>query len=270
MNQDDDNLWLAAALDGELGVDSSVDFQSRLARDPALQAEWARQRALRTAIREGATYHDLPAPLRERIAETIGTRKETDSAPGSLARQTSMSPARAGRRRWTLAAASAALGAMLGAGLTWRMVEHRPALRDDGERIAEDAVAGHIRATLTDRPIDVASSDQHTVKPWLAERLSYSPPVPDLSAHGFELTGARRDVIDGQMVGVLVYRRRQHTISAFLRPTGAAGRGPQPLHRAVRGFNVVALTRGTIDYWVVSDLNARELGDFVDLLVAGG
>jgi len=60
----------------------------------------------------------------------------------------------------------------------------------DDERIAQEALASHVRATLGNRLFDVASSDQHTVKPWLSARLAFSPPVADFSAHGFELREA--------------------------------------------------------------------------------
>lgn len=269
MKQDDD-MWLNAALDGELGVEGSVEFQARLARDPALQAAWARQRALRSAIREGGCYHEMPTPLRMRISATVAARADAIAPAAAASRPGPAAPAIPRRRRFALVAAGALAGAMLGAGLTWRMLDHRAAPGDDELRIAQDAVAGHVRAAMTDRLVDVASSDQHTVKPWLAARLAYAPPVPELSAHGFELAGARRDVIDGQVVAVLVYRRRQHTISAFVRPMAADTPAAPMQRRAVRGFNVVELSRGAMDYWIVSDLNARDLADFAELLAAGG
>jgi anti-sigma factor RsiW len=162
------------------------------------------------------------------------------------------------------------IGAVFGAGLDWRLRERGSAADVAGPRIAEDAVAGHVRAILTGRLIDVASSDQHTVKPWLSARLTYSPPVPDLSAHGFELAGARRDVIDGQLVAALVYRRRQHIISAYVQPAPDHPVRPEPATRTFRGFNVIEATQGSLRYWIVSDLNVRELGDFADFLRAGG
>jgi anti-sigma factor RsiW len=90
--------------------------------------------------------------------------------------------------------------------------------------------------------------------------------VPDLSAQAFELVGARRDVIDGQTAATLVYRRRQDVISAFVRP-GSVQSDFQVL--SVRGFNVIRAARNGMEYWVVSDLNARKLGDFVELVQEG-
>src|SRR6266550_5418935 len=104
------------------------------------------------------------------------------------------------------------------------------------EDVALEAVATHVRATLSNRQIEVASSDQHTVKPWLSARLDYSPPVQDLAAEGFALTGGRLDTLERRPVATLVYRYRQHTLDAFVRPDSA--HAPLTALRTVRGFSV--------------------------------
>jgi anti-sigma factor RsiW len=268
MKHDEENLRLTAALDGELGVEGSLELQASLAKNPSLQDAWERQRALRSAIRERAVYHEMPAPLKARLGQMIST------ANGDAVSQIPSKPPRAGRvvnearRRWTFAAAGALAGAILGAGITWRgLIPGTSA--DEAQRIAEDAVAGHVRAALSGRLVDVASADQHTVKPWLSANLPFAPQVPDLSAHGFELVGARRDVIEGELAAVLVYRRRQHVISAFLRPLANPPAEQAVRRNVVRGFNVVSFSRGSAGFWIVSDLNAHDLGDFTDLLTAG-
>ena len=124
-------------------------------------------------------------------------------------------------------------------------------------------LASHVRATLDRRQIEVASSDQHTVKPWLSARLAYSPPVADLSAQGFELLGARIDHIAGQPVAVLVYKRRQHLIDAYVWP--ARGRTSE-LALKRDGFNLARFAAGDMNFWVVSDLNRNELDDLARLL----
>jgi anti-sigma factor RsiW len=131
------------------------------------------------------------------------------------------------------------------------------------EDVAVEAVATHVRATLSDHLIEVASSDQHTVKPWLSARLDYSPPVRDLANEGFALIGGRLDTLDKQRVATLVYRYRLHTIDVFVRPESA--HAPSAL-RSVRGFNVAHATGSGMDWFAVSDVSADVLTAFVQRL----
>src|SRR5438034_4180486 len=104
------------------------------------------------------------------------------------------------------------------------------------EDFAVAAVAAHVRATLNDHLIEVASSDRHTVKPWLSARLDYSPPVQDLTNEGFTLIGGRLDYLERRPVATLVYRYREHTIDVFVRPE--TSHAPMSALRTVRGLNV--------------------------------
>jgi anti-sigma factor RsiW len=138
----------------------------------------------------------------------------------------------------------------------------------DGTDLATEAVASHVRATLSNHLTDVATSDRHTVKPWLSSRLDYSPPVQDLSGEGFALTGGRVDYLDRHAVATLVYRYREHVIDVFVRPgPGSAARSP-PV-RTVRGFNVVRVNGAGMDWLAVSDTNAEVLTAFVTRLAGG-
>jgi anti-sigma factor RsiW len=245
MTREEAARLLHAYVDGELDAAKSLEFEAHLAGNQAARAACERLREMSAAIRDRADYHAAPRSLAARL------RASVPAAPEEAPRRTAW-------RAWLKPAALFAAIALV----TWAVaiVAMRPG--EDG-RIAQEALASHVRATLGNRLYDVASADQHTVKPWLSARLAFSPPVADFSAHGFELRGGRLDYVGGQSVAVLVYQRRQHVIDVFVWPAREQRIG----HTMVRdGFNIESFARGGMGFWLVSDLNRNELGDFARLL----
>jgi anti-sigma factor RsiW len=236
---------LHAYVDGELDAAKSLELEAHLAGNPEARAACERLREMSVAIRERADYHAAPASLTTRL------RTSVPAVPGG-------GPRRDAWRPWLKPAASFAAIALVAWGVAIMAVRPR-----EDDRIAQEVFTSHVRATLGSRLSDVASSDQHTVKPWLSARLPFSPPVADVSAHGFELRGGRLDYVGGQSVAVLVYQRRQHLIDVFVWPAPAQ-KAERTLARD--GFNIVRFARGGMSFWLVSDLNRNELDDFARLL----
>ena len=131
------------------------------------------------------------------------------------------------------------------------------------EDVVEQAVSRPTQATLEHRLVEVASSDQHTVKPWLSARIDYSPPVHDLASDGFPLVGGRLDTLGGRTVAVLVYGYRRHTIDVFVRPDAFA----MPSSHSLRGFNVAHLHAAGWDWLAVSDASPDVVDAFLAKLV---
>ena len=117
---------------------------------------------------------------------------------------------------------------------------------------------------MAPQPIDVASSDRHTVKPWFNGRIPAAPRVVDLATDGFALVGGRLDVVGRAPVPTLVYRYRLHLISLTAIPDGAA-LAAAPAARAVDGYNLVHWRDEGVSYWAVSDLAYAELDEFARL-----
>jgi len=206
---------------------------------------------LRTQLRAQLPYHRAPEALRARVQALAAP---APPAPGRA-------PAHQERWHWLLG------GALAGAAATMVVLLGGNALLDwrSGQDRVVQAVALHVQATLAQRAFEVASSDQHTVKPWLSARLDYSPPVRDLAAEGFPLDGARIDTLQGRRVAVLVYHYHRHVIDVYVQPAGGAGPAAA---RQLRGFNAVPARGAQMDWLAVSDVNAEVLENFVERLAA--
>jgi anti-sigma factor RsiW len=161
--------------------------------------------------------------------------------------------------------ASMAAVCILSVFTTWAVV-HQPGTVSTTEH---DAVAAHVRSLLQNSPIQVQSSDNHTVRPWFSGKVEFAPPVKDLTAEGFPLAGGRLDFVDGHRVAALVYRHGLHTISVFVWPETAGSPGGSGGTRPVAqvdGLNVLSWTKDGMVWWAVSDMEAGELKELRSLL----
>jgi anti-sigma factor RsiW len=238
---DNANLLVHAYVDGELDPAHALEVERQLARDPALAAEHARVETLQRLIRERLPREPAPLGLARRIEAAIGVPQEARGTP---------------HPSWRALAASVVLAAFLASGSTWFALRPGPTAT-----VADMVVGNHLRALMAPQPIDVASSDRHTVKPWFIGRIPESPRVVDLSQQGFPLVGGRIDVIGRVPVPTLVYRRRQHLISLSTVPSSATAI-LETVPRAIAGYNILSWTDGGLTYWAVSDVAPADLDSF--------
>ena len=237
----DDIERLSALADGELDAASAAALQRRLEAEPELRSRYEAILSLRQAIR---AIPDDGVPLE---------RLQTKAA--FAARQ----PKAEGKSSWRALAAAALMGAALSATVTFTSFQYNAR-----QEVAAFAVSNHIRGLLAEKPFDVASSDRHTIKPWFTTKLPESPAVVDLGASGFTLAGGRIDVIAGDPVPTVVYRRGPHAISlTTLRGVRAI---PQ---RSISGYNIKTWENDGLSYIAVSDLPPETLENFRQAFIAG-
>jgi len=247
MNCHEASMLIAAAADGEATRRMRTALTAHARTCPACATAQRELAELRDRLRIEMPYFTAPADLRARVQEAA--RHAAPLAPRT-------------RRNWRWFGAGALAGA-LAAAFAWVVVTTVVAERERSD-LVQEAVAAHVRATANERVIVVASTDQHTVKPWLSARLDYSPPVPLVEETGFHLAGGRLDELDGRPVATLVYRYRDHVVDVFVRP--ASGRAPDATPHTVRGFNVIQATGAAMDWTVVSDVSLATLQPFARTL----
>jgi anti-sigma factor RsiW len=245
---DDVQRLLHSYIDGELDLVHSIELEKHLEGCASCKRAHSAFLALRASVKSPEHYHRAPAALEDRIRTALEQ---------PAAREPSLPVARPARRvAWRVLALAASVAAAF---LIVRVLT--PA---GGDPLAAEILAGHIRSLMPGHLTDVESGDGHTVKPWFAGKLDFSPPVPDLSAAGFPVLGGRLDYIGGRPVAALVYGRRQHRINVFVWPAArASDRSPNSWSR--QGYNSVSWAKSGMEYRAISDLNAAELRQFVDL-----
>ncbi len=252
-------LWLHPYLDGELKRASVDELEAHLERCPACAKELASLESLRKVMRDNAPHYAAPASLRERLGKT--------NDAGSSAHVVALNARQSltTRARWFAIAASCLFAFSLGAGsMRWYA---REAASNAGEQaFVNNLLGSHLRSLAAVSPVDVISSDRHTVKPWFAGKIGQSPPVLDLAASGFPLIGGRIDYVGEQRVPVLVYGHGRHLIDVYLLPSVRAGAGRV---EQVQGYRVAAVTVQQQPAWIVGDLDEQEFDRFRQLVAAG-
>ncbi|VXC74584.1 putative transmembrane anti-sigma factor [Burkholderia sp. 8Y] len=229
--------------------------------------------SLESRLTDGSLYHHAPAHLPAQVLARV--REE------AAREERRLSQSRSRRNTWHLpfaapwpffggAFAGATLSAVvLGAVLWMQTAAHIPA----DSPIAQEIVSSHVRSLMSDRPIDVLSSDKHTVKPWFNGRIDYAPPVIDPAGPGFALVGGRLDYIGHRPVAVVVYRYLKHPIDVYVFPDKTSA-VPQKDAKAIvtRSDDGYALARWSdqgMTFWAVTDASAAVLHQFVQAIEAG-
>ena len=246
---------LNAFIDGELELTRRLDIESRISREPQLAAQVDALRAVRNAVRTRADYHRAP----EGLAAALATAARAQQEPMARMRtERAATKEGAAPRRWF---AWPSLAGGLAAGVALAFALQAVLFTSTGERqLEQDVVGSHVKATLSQRLLDVESSDHHTVKPWLSSHLDYSPPVPERIDAASPLLGARIDYVGSRPVATLVYRHAGHIVDVSTWPaseTKALSMAEQ------RGFRIAHWTSAGMAHWVVSDLNAQEFAGVV-------
>lgn len=267
MNCEETTKLMDGYLDGELDAITSQTIEQHLRECPRCNQAYATHGSLIRAIGNATPYYKAPSELRERIQSSL--RKElAEQSNGSGSLPADARPLIAKERveprsilfgaswNWLALAAAIAFAAVI----VWNLV---PRLQRPGndQFLATQLIASHVRSLMANHLTDVASSDQHTVKPWLDAKLDFAPAVVDLSTEGFPLIGGRLDYLDNRAVAALIYQRRKHFINLFVWPAAPdETRTPKTITR--QGYQLLHWIDSDFNYWAVSDVNETDLQTF--------
>jgi anti-sigma factor RsiW len=222
-------------LDGELDAVHALELEQHLATCPHCAGQLERFQTLKEVVSQKGVRWRAPDHVRAQVLAAIAQEagKQARPAVSSWDRVFGLV------RQWLFVPSLAALAASLF--LVLGPVQNRTSLQ-------EEVVAGHVRSLLANHLTDVATSDQHTVKPWFNGKIDFSPP----------LVGGRVDYIGGRVVAALIYRRRGHLINVFVWPAPPAG----TTETTRDGYNIENWSKDGLTFWAVSDAASDEIGGF--------
>jgi anti-sigma factor RsiW len=240
---------LSAYRDGELDASDLLSVSDHLDVCAACRLEYGKLESLSALVKEKVPRHEAPVLLAERIAASL------PQAPVPVIKA----------RRWNWLGAGAAFASLLA--VTWGLNLYF-AQTTSQQQLTEAVLASHVRSLQASHLADVASSDQHTVKPWFNGKLDFSPTALDYTRMGFPLVDGRLDYFDRRAVAVLVYRHRLHTINLFIWSGGGTDAKPRQL--TLRGYHLVNWTADGMKCCAVSYLAPSELARFAGIVRGEG
>ena len=190
-----------------------------------------------------------PGPdLRARIErELLGTRK-----PRLLPR---LLPALA-------VAAGLILVAYLGTMLWLRKI--------DRQQILAQVTDIHVADLASASPVDVVSSDRHTVKPWFQGKLPFTFDLPELAGSDYALVGGRVTYIGGEPGAELLYKVRNHYLTVLIfRDTPSLSKAGEG-ETSQSNFNLRSWRQNGLRYLLITDANPGDAARLSEMFKTAG
>jgi anti-sigma factor RsiW len=139
------------------------------------------------------------------------------------------------------------------------------------EQLIGELVDQHVATLASANPVDVISTDRHTVKPWFAGRIPFTFNLPELQGSPFVLVGGRVSYLNQSPGAELIFRVRQHQISVFVfQDRGLREARANEAVRTALSFEVRTWDHNGLRYFVIGDASAQDLDKLSELMKAAG
>ncbi len=247
------DVWQAKLdqyLDSELSEEEMHGMDVHLRECSACANDALRRLQLKHATRLAAQRYAPQPEFRRRIQRQVAAKDRS-------------------ARRWlwipALAAAVVVLAALTMAG-RWLQRGH-------SEQMLAELADLHVTDLASSTPVDVVSSDRHTVKPWFQGKLPFTFDLPELQGTGYQLVGGRVAYLQHEPGAHLLYNVRAHHISVFVfrdRPEIERAFPARDFATRVLSFYVESWARGGLRYFVFGDASPESIQGLSRLLKQAG
>ena len=261
---------LDAYLDGELSGAEMTALDAHLRSCSQCAPEALARMQLKRAIKSAGQRFAPTADFKARVLQSIASQSASlqPRPQGDHLGVRVSQPERPTRRLslWNLAWAfpAAALALLLVTILITGLSDHR----EQPQTLASELTDQHVATLASSTPVDVVSTDRHTVKPWFQGKIPFTFNLPELQGTGFELMGGRVTYLDQVPGAHLIYQLRKHEISVFIFPEKALPANLPSKLPPQNAFHLVTFTQAGLRYYVLGDTNPSDLESLASLLRA--
>jgi len=142
--------------------------------------------------------------------------------------------------------------------------------RRDGGQVFSEIADLHVATLASSSPVDVISTDRHTVKPWFQGKIPFAFNLPELQNSAFSLLGGRMTYLEQNPGAHLIYDVRQHHISVFVFQERSlpAKLDENLLSQKKLPFNMETWSQGGLRYFVIGDASAADIASLTQLFKA--
>jgi anti-sigma factor RsiW len=236
-------LWrdqVDAYIDGELAASHEAEVATHLRTCGECNAFAAESIRLKRAVSNAGRRYQPSAEFRNAILDSIGARKERRSIP------------------WLSFAFAAVLLLAIGLGVL--------AVRNRSGDATREIADLHLSTLASPNPVDVVSSDMHTVKPWFQGKVPFTFNLPELANSPFTLVGGRLVYVHGTACAQLLFTYRLHGISMLIGPSDVVRTGGDS--ELPNGFHLIRRERNGYAYVAMSDAGLDTVKDLSDRMQA--
>jgi anti-sigma factor RsiW len=234
-------------LDGELPSEKMHAFDTHVRICPSCAADTLARVQMKRIVQASGKRFTPSAEFRRRVQQSIAAKPRRGIA----------------RFGWMIA--TAMITVLVVAGLVATYVGRQ---RLHQEQVYSELADLHVATLASSSPVDVVSSDRHTVKPWFQGKIPFTFDLPELQNSDFSLLGGRITYL-GQTPGAhLIYEVRRHKISVFIFQEGLLrGRWDEAFPETKElSFNMETWSQGSLRYCVLGDAAAADINNLAELL----
>ena len=230
-------------LDGEVPEQEIRTFDSHVRNCPSCSADALSRLQLKRAIQVAGKRFAPSADFRKRMQQNMAPK-----------------PRRSFRLGWMLAAAAVVL-------VAGTLTSPYLGNRSGRDQVFSEIADLHVATLASSSPVDVISTDRHTVKPWFQGRIPFAFNLPELQSSEFSLLGGRMTYLEQTPGAHLIYDLRKHHISVFVFQERSlpARLTDSSLLSGKLSFNMETWSQGRLRYFVIGDASAADIDSLAKL-----